>query len=277
MNLTKVLIGATTTVILGFVGVSIAASAGDGITTPVIPTVKDHPIEEIWSGYKYALTDTRDMQDDDFENPGMAWHDVGQELWTKVEGDAGKSCSSCHGDDASSMKGVGARYPVVDEKRGKLVNVEDRINICRTENMKAKPWKYDSSQSLGMTIYVKAQSRGIPVNVKVEGTAKPYFDKGKAFYYERRGQLDMACAQCHETYFGQRIRMNTLSQGQSNGFPTYRLKWQKPGSLHRRFKGCNKQVRATPFNQGSDEYLALELYLAWRGAGLPVETPAVRN
>ena len=71
--------------------------------------------------------------------------------------------------------------------------------------------------------------------------------------------------------------MNTLSQGQSNGFPVFRLKWQKPGSIHRRFKGCNKQVRAKPFKIGSDVYNNLELYLAWRGNGLTVETPAVRN
>ncbi|MGI9386894.1 MAG: sulfur oxidation c-type cytochrome SoxA [Methyloligellaceae bacterium] len=277
MKITKVLMGATAAIALGFAGVSIAASTPDGITAPVKPAAKDHPLDELWSGYKYAKPDTRAMQDDEFANPGMNWHDIGQEHWSKVEGEAGKACASCHGDDASSMKGVGARYPIVDEKSGKLVNIENRINMCRKENMKADPWKYDSSQSLGMTIFVKAQSRGMPVNVKVDGAAKPFFDKGKAFYYERRGQLDMACAQCHEGYFGQRVRMNTLSQGQSNGFPTYRLKWQKPGSLHRRFSGCNKQVRAKPFKKGSEEYLALELYLAWRGAGLPVETPAVRN
>ncbi len=277
MNFTKVLCGTTIAMALGYAGISVAASGADGVTTPIKPAAKDHPLEEVWSGYKYAATDTQAMQDDEFSNPGMAWHDTGQELWSKVEGDAGKSCASCHGDDASSMKGVGARYPILDEKRGKLVNIENRINMCRTENMKAKPWKYDSSQSLGMSIFVKAQSQGMPVNVKVDGAAKPFFDKGKEFYYERRGQLDMACATCHEGYFGQRVRMNTLSQGQSNGFPTYRLKWQKPGSLHRRFSGCNKQVRAKPFKKGSDEYLALELYLAWRGAGLPVETPSVRN
>jgi sulfur-oxidizing protein SoxA len=104
----------------------------------------------------------------------------------------------------------------------------------------------------------------------------PFFEKGKAFYYKRLGQLDMACAHCHEKYYGKKFRMNTLSQGMSNGFPTYRLLWQKPGSLHRMFTGCNYMVRAKLFKKGSDEYMNLELYLAWRGMGLPVETPAVR-
>ena len=65
------------------------------------------------------------------------------------------------------------------------------------------------------------------LSVKVDGAAAPFFEKGKAFYYERRGQLDMGCNQCHDDNAGNMIRADTLSQGQGNGFPTYRLKWQK--------------------------------------------------
>jgi sulfur-oxidizing protein SoxA len=101
--------------------------------------------------------------------------------------------------------------------------------------------------------------------------------QAKKFFEEKRGQLAMSCANCHEENNGMKIRANTLSEGQSNGFPTYRLKWQKPGSIHRRFRGCNKQVRSKPYGYGSDEYVNLELFVAWRGRGLSVETPAVRN
>ena len=47
--------------------------------------------------------------------------------------------------------------------------------------------------------------------------------------------------------------------------------------LHRRFKGCNEQVRAKGQGRGAEDYVNLELYLAWRGQGLEVETPAVRR
>ena len=207
----------------------------------------------------------------------MAWNDIGAAEWTKVDGKAGKSCAECHKDAAVSMKGVGARFPIYFAPQKKMINIENRINLCRTKFMKADKWKYDSNQMLGTVIYVKQQSLGMTVNVKTDGAAKKHYEAGKKFYYQRRGQLDMSCAHCHEKYFGTKIRMNTLSQGMSNGFPVYRLKWQKPGSLHRRFKGCNKQVRAVPFKAGSDEYLDLELYLNARGNGLTVETPAVRN
>jgi sulfur-oxidizing protein SoxA len=38
-----------------------------------------------------------------------------------------------------------------------------------------------------------------------------------------------------------------------------------------------KNIRAEPYTRGSDEFKALELYVASRGAGLDVETPSVRN
>ena len=235
-----------------------------------------YAVGELRSGYTYATPETQAIQDDDFENPGYIWIDYGEELWSTVDGEEGKSCGSCHGDAEGSMKTVGTRYPVFYEPRGKLINIEQRINICREEAMKAKPYKYESRELLAMTAYVRNQSKGSPMSVAIDGPAAPFFEKGKAFYFERRGQLDMACANCHVDNPGMMIRANLLSQGMSNGFPTYRLKWQKLGSLHRRFRGCNKQIRAEPYPYGAEEYVNLELFLSWRSQGLPVETPAVR-
>lgn len=229
------------------------------------------------SGYTYMTDESRAMQVDSFQNPGMIWVEQGAELWAEENGKAGKSCASCHGVGAESMKGVAASYPVYDKEAGTLQSVETQINYCLEKRMEAKPYKWESTEMLSMTAFVNNQSLGMPVNVKIDGDAAPWYEKGKAFYYERRGQLDMACKHCHEDNAGGIIRANTLSQGQINGFPTYRLKWQKVGSVHRRFRGCNSQVRADNFSYGSDEYLALELYVKSRGMGLPIEAPAVRN
>jgi sulfur-oxidizing protein SoxA len=233
--------------------------------------------EEIRSGYSYATVDTQALQNDEMQNPGMLWVDTGSEIWEKVEGDAGKSCSTCHGAAEKSMKGVSTAYPKYKDKLGKLQSVVQRINQCRTENMKAKAWKWESNEMLAMGTYVAYQSRGLPVTVAIDGPAKPFFEKGRDFFNQRRGQLDMSCKNCHEEYSGVIIRANVLSQGQINGFPVYRMKWGKVGSAHRRFRGCNKNVRATPYSYGAEEYVNLELYVAWRGRGLKGETPAVRN
>ncbi len=229
------------------------------------------------SGYLYSTPATQAMEDDDFMNPGMLWVEKGRKLWAKKDGKANKSCKDCHG-EPEKMRGVYPVYPKYDPKTKKLINLEQRINRCRTEKMQAKPWKWDKDNLLGMTALLGYVSRGLPVNVKIDGPAKPFFEKGKAFFYQRRGQLDMACKHCHEDNAGKYIRADLLSEARAGGsFPTYRLKWQKLGSLHRRFKGCNKQVRAKPYKQGSDEYVNLELFIKWRSNGLPVEVPAVRR
>lgn len=228
------------------------------------------------SGYTFMTKETKAIQDDDFENPAIIWVEEGEALWSKEEGKKGFACKECHG-DVSSMKGAATKFPKYDKKLKKLKNLEQQINICRKDFMQAKPWKYESNELLQMTMLVKYQSRDMPMNVSIDDEAAPFFAAGKKFYYQRRGALDMACKHCHEDNPGKMARANLLTQGQINGFPTYRLKWQKPGSVHRRFRGCNKNIRATPLKYGADEYNNLELYVAWRGRGLPVETPSVRN
>ena len=236
-----------------------------------------YKVEDRRSGITFATPETRAMQEDEFENPGMLWVERGMELWDAEDGTEGRSCASCHQDADESMKGVATTYPVYAPELGKLINIEQRINQCRTERMGAEPWKWESDQLLAMTTFVRNQSHGMSLSPAIDGEAAPFFEKGKDFYEQRRGQLDLACMHCHQFYAGGQLRANVLSQGQTNGFPTYRLKWQKVGSVHRRFRGCNDQVRAEKLPYGADDYVNLELYTNWRGRGLPVETPAVRN
>jgi sulfur-oxidizing protein SoxA len=228
------------------------------------------------SGYVYATPPTRAMQDDDFENPGSLWVDKGKALWNAPQGTSGQSCASCHNAAEKSMKGVGATYPKFDAKSGHVIDLEQRIGLEQAR-MGAKPWPWESEQLLAMTTYVKTQSRGMPMNVSIDGPARATYEAGKTFYTARRGQLDMSCAMCHVNNNNRLLRTEVLSQGQTNGFPTYRLSWQTLGSVERRFRECNQQIRAEPLAYGSPEYVAVELYLASNGKGLPVETPSVRK
>lgn len=229
------------------------------------------------SGYTYLSEENQRLQDDDFANPGLLWVEQGRELWPNVDGAIGASCMSCHGDAAQSMRGVRTRYPRFDPRRGKLINLEQQINRCREERMQAAPYPYESEALLALTTFVSVQSRGLPMDVRIGGPTQPFFEAGRAFFFGRRGQLDLACHHCHDQQAGRRLRGDVVSQGQINGFPVYRHTWQTLGSTHRMFAWCNASVRAEPYPYGSDEYLNLELFLAWRGRGLPVETPAIRR
>lgn len=234
--------------------------------------------ERLYSGWRYRSTETQALQMDDFDNPAFTAVELGEELWNTVEGSKGKSCASCHNDASESMAGVRAKMPRWSDTIDKPHTMETQINACREEQMGAEAWKWESGEMLGMTAYVGLQSRGMPLAVDLEqGNMQEWHDKGKDLYYTRVGQLNLSCANCHESNAGNMIRADHLSQGQINGFPTYRLKWQGLGSIHRRFKGCMDNIRAKPFKRGSDEFIALEVYTASRGKGLSVETPAVRQ
>ncbi len=222
------------------------------------------------SGHDFITPGLKAMQADDFGNPGMLWVSQGQELWVKVDGKAGKSCASCHG-DISSMKGIA--YPK-READGRLVNLELRIERCRTERMQAAALGYESNALLALTAAIRNESRGLPVSIPEDRAA---LDAGEAYFRARRGRLNLACANCHEQSVGKKLRDETISQGQTNGFPTYRVRWEKLGSVHRRFQDCNESIGAEPEPLGSQTYIALEWFLAWRGRGLPIETPSVRQ
>lgn len=226
------------------------------------------------SGYDFLTPENQALQDDDFANPGMLWVDIGANLWTEPNV-AGQSCSSCHADGA--MRGVAARYPAWSSEIGRVINLEQRINYEREQRLALEPLEYESEALLGLTAYLGYQSRGMPIDVAIDGEAAQSFENGKAFFYARRGQLNLSCASCHEQHVGDHLRAETISQGQINGFPIYRALWQTMGSTHRMFAWCNEAVRAQPYPAGAQEYVDLELFERWRGMGLNVETPAVRR
>ncbi|MEL6998299.1 MAG: sulfur oxidation c-type cytochrome SoxA [Pseudomonadota bacterium] len=235
-----------------------------------------HPLDTIYSGWRFRSDETQALETDDFENPAMVAVEYGIELWETPAGSSAKSCADCHG-DVESMAGLRASMPRWSDAKGKPESLEHIINASIAEHQGADPWKWESPEMLAMTALIGMQSRGMAMGVQTDGPMADWIKKGEELYYTRVGQLDMACSQCHEDNYGNMIRADHLSQGNINGFPTYRFKWQGLGSLHRRFSGCMKNIRATPYKRGSDEFVALEAYLASRGAGLGIETPAVRN
>ncbi len=241
------------------------------------PKDKDNPLTELISGYEFSPIKVRAWQDDDFDNLGFGWVAQGEVLWNEVDGGAQKSCASCHLNAAETMRGVGATYPKFQEAAKGVVNLEQRINLCRQDKMKASPWPPGSDALLAMTTYVKLQSRGMPVDVKIDGPAQEAFQLGQKLYSSRVGQLGMSCAHCHNDHYGANFRAEVLSQGHTNGFPAFQIKTQSFLSAQQRLRACYRDMRAQPYDLGSPELVALELYLAWRGNGLEVETPAVRR
>lgn len=249
---------------------------GPIVTKTAAPAHLSDALDEIYSGWHFRSDETRDMERDDFDNPAMTFVEQAIEDWNTVVGSEGKSCASCHG-EPESMKGVRPVYPKWNEAAGELRSLEMQINDCRTTRMGAEPLKVAKPEIDRMVALISSVSRGMPVNVAIDGPVAEMWEKGKEMYYTRTGQLELSCASCHEQSYGMMIRADHLSQGQINGFPVYRLKNAKLTGSHGRFKGCVRDTRAETYKPGSQDFLALELYVASRGNGLSVEAPSVRN
>ena len=91
--------------------------------------------------------------------------------------------------------------------------------------------------------------------------------------------MNMSCADCHVHNSGNKIRADILSPalGHATHFPVYRSKWGGLGTMHRRYGGCNKQVRAKPYKAQSDEYRALEYFHTFMSNGLEANGPGARK
>jgi len=224
------------------------------------------------SGYEFQSADTQTLQDDDFQNPGMLWVDQGEALFSAANGESGKACADCHND----MRGVARSFPQRNPETQQLMSLTQQIQHCRTEHQGAAPLAYEGNSALALSAYIGNQSRGLPFAPVPAGLA-PELARGKAYYYRRKGQLNLGCQHCHEDSVGKMLRGDKISQGHSTGYPIYRLEWQSAGSLHRRFRSCDIGVRAQPFAIGSQTYTEVELFLRQRAGALPLEVPAVRH
>ena len=235
------------------------------------------PLDQRRSGYDQLSPTTKAMQDDDTSNPATLDRARRRGAVGRARsGEADKSCADCHGDAATSMRGVSARYPAFSPAKGRPIDIEQRVNLCRTEQQKAAPLAHESRDLLALTAFVGKQSRGMPVAVVNDEKTRPFIEAGQRSYSARQGQLNLSCQNCHDDNWGQKLAGVPLVQGHPNGYPLYRLEWQSVGSLQRRLRNCLIGMRAEPYAYGADEYVDLELFLMWRARGMTVETPAVR-
>jgi L-cysteine S-thiosulfotransferase len=236
----------------------------------------DIPLDQRRSGYLDLGRDSKAMQDDDTINPATLWVQDGEALWNQKAGAANRACADCHQDATVSMKGVAARYPAFSAARNGPVNLEQRINLCRSEHQQAQPFAYESRELLALTAYVGRQSRGMAIAPPDDDRLAPFIEAGRKLFIRRIGQIDMSCAQCHDDNWGKKLAGSLIPQAQPTGYPIYRLEWQSLGSLQRRLRNCMSGLRAEAYEYGAPENVNLELFLMWRARGLLLETPAVR-
>lgn len=234
------------------------------------------PLSERRSGSTFMSADTQAMQNEETANPGMLWVLDGETLWKTKAGTAGRACADCHGDVQTSMRGMAARYPAFDGALAKPVDLEQRVNLCRTQHQQARPFANESRELLALTALIGRQSRGMPIESGMDTRLEPFISKGREIFTRRQGQLNLSCANCHDDNWDKHLAGSAITQAHPTGYPLYRLEWQGLGSLQRRLRNCMVGMRAQPYEADALETVELKLYLMSRARGMTIETPAVR-
>lgn len=224
-------------------------------------------------------------------NPGEFILEDGRAMFHKVDGSAGKSCASCHGENgAKNLKGISVNYPKYDASIKGVLTLPMQINMCREKNMgiaKEKAWKYGKAEITAVELFVKSLSNGMPIKVKTDGPASAFYEAGKKNFYTKLGEWNWNCAQCHVKYAGRYSRQEFLPPAPmlADHWPSFRLDWGKEAGAHTRtiqdrFKGCIKNMRVSDdkIPDFETEFMRnLELYVTAQANGRPLHVPGFRR
>jgi sulfur-oxidizing protein SoxA len=183
--------------------------------------------------------------------------------------------------DCFPNKGIGIRqdYPYFDTDKGEVVTLDLALNRCREANGE-QPFNYNRDDMTALSAYMAYTSRGKKIDIKIpnDPRALAAYEKGKEYFYTRRGQLNFNCATCHVQNPGNHIRTEVLAPalGIVAAMPIYRSNWGGMGTFSRRITSCNTQVLASSLKPQDELYRDVEYFLNYMSNGLPVSGPGAR-
>ena len=201
--------------------------------------------------------------------------DEGQEFFEASFAN-GNSYADCFENGGMAVR---QNYPYFDTKNSQVITLELAINQCREANGEM-PLNYGQGELAAVSAYMASSSRDKIFAIKVPNKAAySAYMKGKRYFYSKRGQLNFSCADCHLKIAGSSLRADILSPaiGHPTGMPVYRANWGELGTIERRYRECNKNIRAEPLAFQSDTYRNLEYYQTLMSNGLVVNGPSSRK
>ncbi len=222
-----------------------------------------------WEGYKDLA-------------PTEVGLEEGKKMWEKPFKN-GKTFASCF---KNGGKNIAQGYPYWDEATKMVRTAELDINDCLKKNGETEfpdPSKDGKArgQLANLVGYFYSMSKGqrIKIDLSKPGAVAAY-EKGKQYWWAKRGQLNFACADCHVELAGKNFGGNqplSAALGHTTAWPAQRYDWGRIETLHQRYATCNSQVRAKPLAHNSEVYRNLQLYETFMSSGLPLTAPDMRN
>ncbi len=236
------------------------------------------PLEDYVNGIYAIDPESRKQWDALMEFPPYEFDlEEGEELFNTPFAN-GKGYADCF--DNGGI-GIRQKYPYWNREEGTVKTLEQEINECRVNNGEAPlPWKKGDIAKI--SAYMAFTSRGQPFEIDIPNddprALQAYLD-GKKFFYAKRGQLNLSCANCHLQ--GSRVLIRADLPGPMLGHPTHfpvvRSKWGEIGTLHRRYEGCHRDSRSVPLPPQSEAFRKLEYFQTYMSNGLVVNGPGARK
>lgn len=228
-------------------------------------------------------------------NPADLWEMRGEGLWRTPAGPKKATLEQCDlGKGPGVVKGAYAELPRYFADAGRVMDLETRLVWCRVtlqglSEADAKKNPYGSSNrksdNEALVAYVTSQSRGIPMNVRLDNPQmKEAFALGEKIFYFRGGPHDFACATCHGED-GKRIRTQNLPNftkpGTADrgfiGWPGYRMTGGLMHTLQWRMNDCFRQQRFPEPGYLSDTVTALLAYMGVNANGSTYRGPGIKR
>ncbi len=236
----------------------------------------DVPLQDYIHGSMMLSDDARMQYESIMDFPPFQGDiDRGKKIWERPFAN-GQSFASCFENGGHTIAG---RYPYYDEQTNRVVTFEMALNQCLRNNGETELDYGDRSTMGVLTAYARTLSDNMLMDVRVDGAgARKKYESGRAFYYRRIGQHNLACASCHLTHAGHYFRDELLSPtiGQAVHFPVFRG-GEFLYTLHMRYRRCMEAVRAVPYPAGSEELNNLEYFHSYLNNGLPLKASIYRR
>lgn len=191
------------------------------------------------------------------------------------------TCASCHRAAATvpfaaPLIGTYSVYPQFQARFGRMVSLENRINLCFTHSLAGREIPEDSKEMKALMAYVEYLSRGVPKGAKIIGEKEMVLEEPKRAANLVRGQevYKNQCLACHGADGrGQRVGV----VGDSKGY-TFPPLWgpdatSESASMFRILSTFQYVYTNMPFGQASWDRPALSKDDAYDVAGYIISHP----
>ena len=238
-----------------------------------------------FGGEQFAMSDSdRAMYAEMLENnPADIMVANGEELLGKLGGDEAlaKYLNVKEDDLAKYIAG----FPRYIEKFSMVIGIDQMLQAMMHDKG-VKPYKLKSSDMFDISSYVKSIANGEKSNINVNANShmKKAYALGKKTFEQKRGGRGLSCLSCHSSsVIGTVLRTQPLPDLSNKGvavaatWPAYRMTKSSLRTLQRRFQGCMKNALLKVIPIGSEEMVALEVYLAHKAKGTEIAIPGLKR